>query len=57
MGVRPGDSVVFELKGSKFHVAPVRAVSPFEKFRGIGNPGISSGRKWIIRYMRKLRGH
>ena len=57
MGVRPGDSLVFEQKGSEFRVRPVRTVSPFEKFRGIGNPGIPSGRKGIVRYFRKLRGH
>jgi hypothetical protein len=32
-------------------------ISRFEQFRGIGNPGIPSGRKGIIRFMRKLRGH
>jgi antitoxin PrlF len=56
MGVRPGDSLVFEQKGSEFRVRPARTVSPFEKFRGIGNPGIPSGRKGIIRFVRKLRG-
>lgn len=56
MGVRPGDSLLFEKKGSAFSVRPVRTVSPFAKFRGIGNPGIPSGRKGIIRYVRKLRG-
>ena len=56
MGVRPGDSLVFEQKGSEFRVHPVRTVSPFEKFRGIGNPGIPSGRKAVVRWVRKLRG-
>jgi AbrB family looped-hinge helix DNA binding protein len=56
MGVRPGDSLVFEQKGSEFRVRPVRTVSPFEKFRGIGTPGIGRGRKAVIRYVRKLRG-
>jgi bifunctional DNA-binding transcriptional regulator/antitoxin component of YhaV-PrlF toxin-antitoxin module len=56
-GVRPDDIVVVERKGSEPHVSPERAVSPFEKFRGIGNPGIPTGRKRIIRYFRKLRGH
>jgi len=57
MGVRAGDSLLFEQKGSEFRVSPVRTISRFEKFRGIGNPGIPSGRKGIIRYMRKMRGH
>lgn len=56
MGVRPGDSLLFEQKGSEFRVRPVRTVSPFEKFRGIGTPGIGRGRKAVIRYVRKLRG-
>jgi len=56
MGVRPGDTVVVEQKGAEFRVSPLRVVSPFQEFRGIGNPGIPSGRKGIIRYFRKLRG-
>jgi hypothetical protein len=28
----------------------------FEKYRGIGNPGISSGRNAIVRFIRQLRG-
>jgi hypothetical protein len=31
--------------------------SPFEKYRGIGNPGIPRGRKAIIRWIREMRGH
>jgi hypothetical protein len=30
--------------------------SPFEKFRGIGTPGITGGRKGINLWLRKLRG-
>jgi AbrB family looped-hinge helix DNA binding protein len=56
MGVRPGDSLLFEQKGSEFRVSPIRTESPFEKFRGIGTPGIGRGRKAVIRYVRKLRG-
>jgi hypothetical protein len=37
-------------------VRPVRTQSPFAKFKGIGNPGIDSGRKRIIRWVRELRG-
>jgi hypothetical protein len=32
------------------------AAMPFEKYRGIGNPGIRSGRKTIVRIIRQLRG-
>jgi AbrB family looped-hinge helix DNA binding protein len=56
MGVRPGDSLVFESNGGEVRVRPVRTQKPFEKYRGIGNPGIPSGRKAVIRWLRGLRG-
>ncbi len=54
--VRPGDGLVFESDGPGFRVQPVRAKSPFEKYRGIGNPGVPSGRRGVRRWVRKLRG-
>ena len=56
LGVCAGDKLLFEKKGTELHVTPVRTRSPFEKFRGIGNPGIPSGRKAILRHIRELRG-
>jgi AbrB family looped-hinge helix DNA binding protein len=56
MGVRPGDRLVFESNGGGFRVRPVRTQSPFEKYRGIGNPEIPSGRKALIRWLRERRG-
>jgi AbrB family looped-hinge helix DNA binding protein len=56
LGVRPGDKLLFEQDGAAFRVRPVRKQSPFEKYRGVGNPGIPSGRKAIVRYFRKMRG-
>jgi AbrB family looped-hinge helix DNA binding protein len=56
LGVRPGDSLLFEKEGSTIRVRPKRTKSPFAKYRGIGNPGIPSGRKALLRYFRKLRG-
>ena len=56
MGVGPGDTVVFERTGGDFRVKAERTESRFEKFRGIGTPGISGGRKGIVRWVRKLRG-
>ncbi len=56
MGVQPGDRVLFEGDAEGVRVRPIRKVSPFAKFRGIGNPGIGSGRKAISRWMRKMRG-
>ena len=56
LGLRAGDSLLFEQKGSEVRITPVRTESPFEKYRGIGNPGIPSGRKGVIRYIRRMRG-
>jgi antitoxin PrlF len=56
MGVQPGDRLVFESDGGEVRVRPVRTQSPFEKYRGIGNPGIPSGRKAVIRWLRERRG-
>ena len=56
LGVRPGDKLLFEQDGAEFRVKPLRAASPFEKYGGIGNPGIPSGRKAIVRAIRQLRG-
>lgn len=56
LGVRPGDHLLFEQKGSEVRLRAVKIESPFEKFRGIGAPGISGGRKAVVRWQRKLRG-
>ena len=55
LGVKPGDSLVFEQDGKEVRIRPVRKQSAFAKYRGIGNPGISSGRAAIIRKIRELR--
>jgi hypothetical protein len=34
----------------------VRKKSPFEKYQGIGTPGIGSGRKAIQKWLREMRG-
>lgn len=56
LGVRPGDSLIFEQDGSEFRVTPVKTEDPFEKYRGIGTPGIPRGRKAVVRYFRQMRG-
>ena len=56
LGVRPGDRLLFESEGAGIRVRPMRIESLFAKYRGIGNPGIASGRKAIIRWLRGLRG-
>ncbi len=56
LDVRPGDSLVFETDRKGVRVRPMRAEGRFGKYRGIGNPGIPSGRKGIIRWIREMRG-
>jgi len=56
LGVGAGDKLLFEKDGSEVRVRPVRTKSPFEKYRGIGSPGIARGRKGVVRWVRELRG-
>lgn len=57
LGVKPGDKIVFERNGEEVCVRPVREKSAFAKYRGIGNPGLPSGRKAILKAINDLRGH
>jgi hypothetical protein len=45
-----------ERDGVSVRVRPVRTRSPFEKYRGIGSPGIAPGKKAVVEWVRKLRG-
>jgi AbrB family looped-hinge helix DNA binding protein len=56
LGVRPGDRLRFESDSNGVHIRPVRSASVFEKYRGIGTPGVGSGRKAINRWLREMRG-
>jgi AbrB family looped-hinge helix DNA binding protein len=57
LGVKTGDDVVFESTESGVNVRPAsQSGSALEKYRGIGNPGLPSGRKAIVKYVRDLRG-
>jgi antitoxin PrlF len=56
LGVRAGDKLLFENDETGVRVRPVRSQSTFSKYRGIGNPGIGTGRKGIARWLRELRG-
>lgn len=56
LGLRPGDSLLFESDEAGVRIRPMRHGSPFEKYRGIGNPGIPTGRKAVLRWLRDLRG-
>jgi len=55
LGVRAGDVLLFEEDKTGVRVRPVRAKSSFAKYRGIGNHGIDSGKKAIIRWTRAMR--
>ena len=57
LGVRAGDRLLFESDSDGVHIRPVRSQGVFEKYRGIGNPGIPSGKKAINRWLREMRGH
>jgi AbrB family looped-hinge helix DNA binding protein len=56
LGVRAGDKLMFENDETGIRVRPIRSQSAFAKYRGIGNPGIDSGKKNIARWLRELRG-
>jgi AbrB family looped-hinge helix DNA binding protein len=56
LGVHPGDALLFKSDKNGVSVRPVRTRSRFAKYRGIGNPGIGSGKKAINRWIRKMRG-
>jgi len=56
LGVGVGDRLLFESDGDGVRVRPVRRKSAFSKYRGIGNPGIGSGRRSINHWLRELRG-
>jgi AbrB family looped-hinge helix DNA binding protein len=56
LGVRAGDRLEFEEDAQGVRVKAVRDGSVFEKYAGIGNPGIGKGRKAILKWMRELRG-
>lgn len=56
LGVGPGDRLLFEDDKNGMHIRPERDDDVFEKYRGIGHPGIPSGRKGILRWTRQMRG-
>lgn len=57
LGVRAGDRLMFkERGGGEITVTAMRTESPFARYRGIGNPGIKSGKRAIVGKLRELRG-
>ncbi|HLA95193.1 MAG TPA: AbrB/MazE/SpoVT family DNA-binding domain-containing protein [Pyrinomonadaceae bacterium] len=57
LGVQEGDNLVFEQTEKGFNVTPAREKSLFAKYRGIGNPGLASGRESVLNAIREIRGH
>lgn len=57
LGVKPGDNLRFEQQEGDIRVVRDVEENPFEKWRGIGVPGIGPGREGLMAYMRELRGY
>jgi antitoxin PrlF len=57
LGVRAGDRLSFEEDAGGMRIRAEKTESVFEKYRGIGTPGIGSGRKAINKWLREMRGH
>lgn len=56
LGVAAGDRIAFEqIENGEIRVVPVGRQSPFARYRGIGNPGVDSGRQAILDRLRVLR--
>jgi AbrB family looped-hinge helix DNA binding protein len=51
-----GDRVCFVQHDGKVSLSVEREDDPFEEFRGIGTPGIGSGKKAVMRWVRDVRG-
>jgi antitoxin PrlF len=47
LGLHAGDTLLFEENAGVVRVSRMRKESAFEKYRGIGSPGIGKGRKGI----------
>jgi AbrB family looped-hinge helix DNA binding protein len=56
LGVCEGDRLLFESDAEGVRIRPVRSKSVLAKYRGIGTPGVGSGRKAINRWPREMRG-
>lgn len=56
LGVKEGDNLIFEQTEDGFNVTPARGKSAFAKYRGIGNPGMASGRDSVLAAVRDIRG-
>jgi len=56
LGVKAGDTVVFESHEGNTTIAPSNQKDVFERYRGIGTGGIGGSRKAVLRWVREIRG-
>ena len=56
LGVKPGDSVVFRTRGKDVVLGMEQEEDVFEKYRGIGTPGIGAGKRAVLDWVRDIRG-
>jgi AbrB family looped-hinge helix DNA binding protein len=56
LGVKSGDKLIFECDGEEVCVKPGSTSRVWDKWRGIGNPGIPSGKRALLKHFRALRG-
>jgi AbrB family looped-hinge helix DNA binding protein len=57
LGVKPGDKLRFEPHDGGFRVVREIEENVFEKWRGIGIPGMGPGMEGLKAYMREIRGY
>jgi AbrB family looped-hinge helix DNA binding protein len=57
LGVKPGDHLLFEQQDDGIRLVRDAEENVFEKWRGIGVPGMAPGREGLMAYMRELRGY
>jgi AbrB family looped-hinge helix DNA binding protein len=57
LGVKAGDNLRFEREEGGYRLIKETEENPFEKWRGIGVPGIGPGEEGLKTYMRELRGY
>ncbi|MBX3283501.1 MAG: AbrB/MazE/SpoVT family DNA-binding domain-containing protein [Acidobacteria bacterium] len=55
LGVKPGDSLIFDDLGDAVTVRPARRKDPFAKYLGIEKRGRGASRHEIIAELRKMR--
>ena len=56
LGVKSGDGVLFRMRGKEIAVEPQGVEDVFEKYRGVGTPGVGPGRKAVLDWVREIRG-